>query len=41
MSWSPYTEPARGEWARLRAGTTLTLTPEDLPRLQGLNEHRL
>jgi len=38
MSWSPYTELARGEWARLRAGTTLTLTPEDLLRLQGLNE---
>ena len=41
MSWSPYTELTRGEWARLRAGTTLTLTPEDLLRLQGLNERRL
>ena len=38
MSWSPYTELTRGEWARLRAGTALTLTPEDLLRLQGLNE---
>ena len=34
----PYTELTRGEWARLRAGTALTLTPEDLLRLQGLNE---
>src|SRR3989475_6086836 len=38
MSWSPYTEFTRGEWARLRADPTLTLTPEDLLRLQGLNE---
>src|SRR6266849_5154729 len=38
MAWSPYTELTRAEWARLRADTTLTLTPEDLLRLQGLNE---
>ncbi len=38
MSWSPYTELTRAEWARLRADATLTLTPEDLLRLQGLNE---
>src|SRR5216683_3130354 len=41
MAWSPYTELTRAEWARLRADTTLTLTPEDLLRLQGLNERRL
>jgi type I pantothenate kinase len=38
MSWSRYTEFSRAEWARLRADTPLTLTPEDLLRLQGLNE---
>jgi pantothenate kinase len=38
MAWSLYTEITRAEWARLRADTTLTLTPEDLLRLQGLNE---
>src|SRR5216683_6159268 len=38
MAWSPYTELTRAEWAQLRADTTLTLTPEDLLRLQGLNE---
>ena len=38
MSWSRYTELSRAEWARLRADTSLTLTPEDLLRLQGLNE---
>src|SRR5713101_1294835 len=38
MSRSRYTELSRAEWARLRAETTLTLTPEDLLRLQGLNE---
>jgi type I pantothenate kinase len=38
MSWSRYTELSRAEWGRLRADTPLTLTPEDLLRLQGLNE---
>ena len=38
MSWSPYTEFTRDEWALLRADTFLTLTSEDLLRLQGLNE---
>src|SRR2546426_3221121 len=38
MSWSPYTEFTRDEWALLRADTFLTLTPEDLLHLQGLNE---
>jgi len=37
-SWSPYTKFTRAEWARLRAGAALTLTPEDVLRLQGLNE---
>ena len=37
-SWSPYTKFTRAEWARLRADTALTLAPEDLLRLQGLNE---
>lgn len=38
MSRSRYTELSRAEWGRLRADTPLTLTPEDLRRLQGLNE---
>src|SRR5207245_8643725 len=37
-SRSRYTELSRAEWARLRGDTPLTLTPEDLLRLQGLNE---
>jgi type I pantothenate kinase len=37
-SWSPYTKFTRAEWARLRAGAALTLTAEDVLRLQGLNE---
>jgi type I pantothenate kinase len=37
-SWSPYTKFTRPEWARLRADAALTLTPEDLLRLHGLNE---
>jgi type I pantothenate kinase len=37
-SWSPYTKLTRAEWARLRADAVLTLTPEDVLRLQGLNE---
>jgi len=37
-SWSPYTRFTRAEWARLRADAALTLTPEDILRLQGLNE---
>jgi type I pantothenate kinase len=38
MPRSRYTELSRTEWARLRADTPLMLTPEDLLRLQGLNE---
>jgi type I pantothenate kinase len=38
IAWSPYTELARSDWARLRADTALSLTSEDLLRLQGLNE---
>src|SRR5712691_2329811 len=38
MSWSRHTELSRAEWGRLRADTPLTLTLEDLLRLQGLNE---
>jgi len=38
MSRSRYTELSRAEWGRLRADTPLTLTPEDVLRLQGLNE---
>lgn len=38
MSRSRYTELSRAEWGRLRADTPLTLAPEDLLRLQGLNE---
>ena len=37
-SWSPYTRFTRAEWARLRADAALTLIPEDVLRLQGLNE---
>ena len=37
-SWSPYTKFTRAEWAPLRADAALTLTPEDVLRLQGLNE---
>jgi type I pantothenate kinase len=37
-SWSPYSKFTRAEWARLRADAALTLTPEDVLRLQGLNE---
>src|SRR6267142_531671 len=38
MSFSPYTRFTRAEWAGLRADAALTLTPEDVLRLQGLNE---
>jgi type I pantothenate kinase len=38
MSWAPYIKFTRAEWARLRADAALTLTPEDVLRLQGLNE---
>src|SRR6266849_4072719 len=38
MAWALYTEITRAEWARLRADAALTLTPEDVLRLQGLNE---
>jgi type I pantothenate kinase len=36
--YSPYVTFSRGEWARLRASTPLTLTDEDLVALRGLNE---
>ncbi len=35
---SPYRVFARGEWARLRADTPLTLTIDDLDRLQSVND---
>ncbi|HYB42231.1 MAG TPA: type I pantothenate kinase [Candidatus Methylomirabilis sp.] len=38
MPWSQYTELSRGEWARLRADTPLTLSVDDLRRVQGLND---
>lgn len=38
MSRSPYTKFTRSGWARLRADAALTLTPEDLLRVHGLNE---
>jgi type I pantothenate kinase len=36
--YSPYVTFSRGEWARLRASTPLTLTDQDLVALRGLNE---
>jgi type I pantothenate kinase len=36
---SPYRVFTRAEWAGLRAGTPLTLAPEDLGELQGLHDH--
>jgi len=38
MSSSRYTHSSRVEWVRLHADTPLTLTTEDLLRLQGLKE---
>ena len=35
----PYVTFQRGEWARLRAATPLTLTDEDLVNLRGVNEY--
>lgn len=35
---SPYRHFSRAEWAALRADTPLTLTPEDLARLQSIND---
>jgi type I pantothenate kinase len=35
---SPYVRFTRGEWARLRAATPLTLTEGDLEQLRGINE---
>jgi type I pantothenate kinase len=35
---SPYRVFTRAEWAALRAGTPLTLAPEELGELQGLND---
>ena len=36
--FAPYTRFTRAEWAQLRADAALTLSPEDVLRLQGLNE---
>ena len=36
-SLSPYLELSRGEWARLRADTPLTLSEADLEELRGIN----
>ena len=38
MELSPYRRFSRGEWASLRADTPLTLTADDLARLQSLND---
>ena len=35
---SPYRVFSRAEWASLRADTPMTLSPEDVARLQGLND---
>ena len=35
---SPYRRFTRGEWARLRADTPLTLTVDDLTKLQSIND---
>ena len=35
---SPYRHFSRDEWAKLRADTPLTLTIDDLKRLQSLND---
>jgi type I pantothenate kinase len=37
--FSPYVTFERGEWARLRAATPLTLTDADLVSLRGVNEY--
>jgi type I pantothenate kinase len=37
-SVSPYRNFTRAEWSRLREDTPLTLSPEELDRLKGLNE---
>ena len=38
LSFSPYHRFTRAQWAELRADTPLTLTLEDLTRLQSINE---
>ena len=38
MELSPYRQFSSAEWARLRAGTPLTLTAEDLGRIRSLND---
>ena len=38
MALSRYQAFTRGEWARLRADTPLTLTEDDLAHLRGLND---
>ena len=35
---SPFREFSKAEWARLRADTPMTLTPEEVMRMQGLND---
>lgn len=37
-TFSPYLEFSRADWAALRANTPLTLSPDDLNQLQGINE---
>ncbi len=37
--FSPYINFAREEWERLREATPLSLSEEDLTKLQGINEH--
>src|SRR5579859_2970975 len=37
-AFSPYLHFDRGDWARLRAATPLTLSEDDLTALQGINE---
>ena len=38
LAFSPYHRFTRAQWAALRADTPLTLTTEDLARLQSINE---
>jgi type I pantothenate kinase len=38
-TFSPYLELSRGEWARLRGATPLTLSEADLDTLRGADEY--
>lgn len=38
-TFSPYTHFTREEWKQLRASTPLSLSEDDVKRLQGINEH--